>query len=115
MLFGLLTIRAGGDGLFGDGTAPASARAHVPFVLWFNFLAGFAYVVAGGGLWARRRWAALLAFVVAAASLLAFAAFGWHLAAGGAYESRTVAAMTLRCLVWLAIAWVAHRWIWRRR
>lgn len=115
ILFGLLTIRAGGTVLFGGEAARAAAGAYVPFIVWFNFLAGFAYVVAGGGLWARRRWAALLAFLIAAATLLAFAVFGMHLATGGAYESRTVAAMTLRCLVWLAISWTAYRWIWRRR
>lgn len=115
ILFGLVTIRAGGSVLFGGEAARAAAGAYVPFIVWFNFLAGFAYVAAGAGLWMRHRWAALLAFLIAAATLLAFAAFAIHLAAGGAYESRTVAAMTLRCLVWLAISWIAHRWIWRKR
>ena len=73
-------------------------------MLWFNFLAGFAYVAAGVGLWLERRWAAWLALVVAAATALVFAAFGVHVLAGGAYELRTVVAMSLRTLVWAAIA-----------
>lgn len=113
VLFGLLTIRSGGAVLFGDEAARRSAGAYVGFVLWFNFLAGFAYVVAGSGLWARRRWAAGLAFLIAAATLLTFAAFGVHVASGAAYESRTVAAMSLRSLTWLAISWAGYRWIWR--
>ncbi len=105
--FGLLTIRAGGTVLVGSAAARSAAGHYVPFVLWFNFLAGFAYVVAGVGLWLERRWAAWLAVVVAAATALVFAAFGVHVLAGGAYELRTVVAMSLRTLVWTAIAVVA--------
>lgn len=105
--FGLLTIRAGGTVLFGSAAARLAAGHYVPFVLWFNFLAGFAYVIAGVGLWLERRWAAWLAVVVAAATALVFAAFGVHVLAGGAYELRTVVAMSLRTLVWTAIAVVA--------
>ena len=46
IIFGLLTIVSGGGALFGK----ADMGAVVPFVLWFNFFAGFAYVVAGFGL-----------------------------------------------------------------
>ena len=55
--FGLLTLQEGGAVLFVDGAARQAAGHYVPFVLWFNFLAGFAYIVAGVGLWMRRRWA----------------------------------------------------------
>lgn len=107
--FGLLTIWAGGTTLFGGAAARQSAGAYVPFVLWFNFLAGFAYVAAAAGLWGRRRWAVALALAIAASTLVVFAAFGVHVLRGGAFEARTVAAMTLRSTVWLAIAWVAAR------
>ena len=60
-VFGLMTIREGGAVLFVDGAARVAAGDYVPFVLWFNFLAGFAYVVAGVGLWFRRPWAARVA------------------------------------------------------
>jgi hypothetical protein len=42
-----------------------------------------------------------------------FAAFGAHVLSGGAYELRTVIAMTLRTLVWVAIAWAAYRGVLR--
>lgn len=109
VLFGLLTIFSGGRALFGGAEARAAAGAYVPFVLWFNFLAGFAYVAAGAGLWWGRRWAAPLALAIAGATLLVFAAFGIHIWRGGAYEARTVGAMTLRSLVWIAIAVLAAR------
>ena len=108
--FGLLTIKEGGAILFGGEAAQASAGNFVPFVLWFNFLAGFAYIVAGVGLWMRRRWAAWLAIVITVATALVFLAFGVHVALGGAWERRTVVAMTLRTLVWAGIAAIA----WRR-
>lgn len=57
VVFGLLTIASGGRTLFGGEAARQAAGVYVSFVSWFNFVAGFAYVMAGGGLWARRRWA----------------------------------------------------------
>ncbi|ODU01479.1 hypothetical protein [uncultured Thiobacillus sp.] len=107
--FGLLTIREGGTILFGDAAARAAAGAYVPFVLWFNFAAGFAYVAAGAGLWLQQRWAVRLAAAIALATAITFAAFGAHVASGGAYELRTVIAMSVRTLVWAAIAAIAWR------
>lgn len=107
--FGLLTIREGGAVLFFDGPARVAAGNYVPFVLWFNFLAGFAYTIAGVGLWMRRRWAAWLAIAIAAATALMFSVFGVHVYFGGAWEQRTLIAMSLRTLVWAGIAMVAWR------
>jgi len=45
MAFGALTVFSGGRALFGDAQARAAVGNAVPFVLWFNFLAGFAYVL----------------------------------------------------------------------
>lgn len=112
--FGLLTLKEGGAVLFGDGEARAAAGDYVPFVLWFNFLAGFAYVVAGAGLWLRQRWAARLAIALVAATGIVFAAFGLHILSGGAFEARTVVAMTLRTLIWAAIAVVGWLALLRR-
>lgn len=110
-LFGLLTIREGGAVLFFDGPARVAAGDYVPFVLWFNFLAGFAYVVAGFGLWFRDRWAARAALGIAVATLSVFALFAWHIMSGGAYEFRTVIAMTLRSTIWLVVATVAWHYL----
>jgi hypothetical protein len=112
--FGLLTIKEGGTILFGDEAARRAAGNYVPFVLWFNFMAGFAYVAAGIGLWLRQSWAVGLAVAIALATAFTFAAFGVHVYAGGAYEPRTVAAMSLRTLVWVTIAAVAWRRLVRR-
>lgn len=113
--FGLLTIKEGGTILFGEEAARATAGNYVPFVLWFNFVAGFAYVVAGIGLWLQQRWAVWLAASLAAATALTFAAFGIHVLLDGLYEKRTVIAMSMRTLVWSTIAALAWRQlVWRR-
>lgn len=111
--FGALTIKAGGEVVFGVADARLAAGDFVPFVVWFNFLAGFVYVAAGVGLWVQRRWAVVLAAALAAGTALTFAAFGTHIANGGAYEMRTVWALTLRLAVWSAIALFAWRALWR--
>lgn len=108
--FGLLTLREGGAVLLVDGAARQAAGHSVPFVLWFNFLAGFAYIAAGVGLWMCRRWAAWLAIAITVATALVFLTFGVHAVLGGAWERRTVAAMALRTLLWGGIAAIA----WRR-
>ncbi|HUX90877.1 MAG TPA: hypothetical protein VMV48_09335 [Gallionellaceae bacterium] len=112
--FGLLTIKEGGAVLFGDDAARAAAGNYVPFVLWSNFVAGFAYVVAGVGLWLQQRWALWLAAAIAAATALTFAAFGLHINSGAAYEQRTVIAMSLRTVVWTAITGAAAFTLQRR-
>lgn len=106
VLFGVATVVSGADVLFGAGAA--AAGDYVPFVVWFNFLAGFLYVAAGVGLWRGRRWAAQLSLLLALATAGVFAALGVHIATGGAFEARTVAAMALRTLVWTAIAVLAR-------
>lgn len=107
--FGLLTIKEGGMVVFGNDAARAAAGNYVPFVVWFNFVAGFAYVTAGVGLWLQQRWALWLAATIAVATALTFAALGLHIYSGEAYEQRTVFAMSLRTVVWVVIASVALR------
>lgn len=108
--FGLLTVASGGATLLGGLEMGAVVR----FVLWFNTLAGLVYVVAGFGLWQGRRWAYPLSLAIFAATLLVFAAFGLHVAQGGAFEMRTVLAMAFRSSVWGGITLVARQVFCRR-
>lgn len=109
LIFGLVTIVSGGRALFGSPEARAAVGQAVPYVLWFNFLAGFVYVVAGAGLLGRRTWAAHVSLFLAVSTLLVFGAFAGHALGGGAFESRTVGAMILRLSFWIAVALVARR------
>lgn len=109
LVFGALTILSGGRALFGGEEARTAVGKAVPFVLWFNFTAGFAYVIAGIGLALRHRWALWLSLAILISTVLVFAAFGVHVLGGGAHETRTVGAMVLRTGVWAAISVVAMR------
>lgn len=106
IVFGLLTIKSGGMVLFTSGEAHQAAGNYVPFVLWFNFIAGFVYIAAGVGLWKQRRCAWKLATAIAAATAFVFLAFGVYIFNNGAYEIRTVVAMTIRSSLWFTIALV---------
>lgn len=108
ILFGLLTIISGGSVLF-NAQARQAAGNIVGFVLWFNFLAGFGYLLAGLGLWRRQRWSVWLSILIAGATLIVLAAFGAYIWSGGTYELRTAAALGLRSTVWLIISAVAYR------
>lgn len=109
VLFGLLTVLSGGRALFGEPEARAAVGDAVPFVLWFNFLAGYAYVAAGIGLILRTTWAARLSVAILVATVLVMIAFGVHVLLGGAYEMRTVWAMSLRTVVWGVVVGLAIR------
>jgi hypothetical protein len=107
--FGIVTIIVGGKTLFGGEAERISAGNIVPFVLWFNFIAGFAYIIAGCGVFLWKRWAAQLSAAIAIATVAVFIALGIHIVFGGAFEARTVGAMTVRGLVWIVIAVAACR------
>ena len=109
VVFGVLTILSGGLVLFGGEAAEAAAGNAVSFVVWFNFLSGFVYVLAGVGIAILRRWAVWVAILLTVAIAVVFAFFVLHILRGGAFEMRTVGAMTLRLIVWAAIAIVAGR------
>ena len=112
LVFGLATLASGATALFGGPEARTAVGDAVPFVLWFNFLAGFAYVAGAAGLYLWRPWAEAVAWAIALATLAVYAAFGLAVAAGAAFEMRTVFAMILRAGFWLAIAYALRR---RRR
>lgn len=111
VVFGLLTIKEGGAVVSGSEAARTAAGQYIPFVVWFNFLAGFAYVAAGIGLFMQQRWAMWLAVAIAVSTALASAALGVSIFSGTPFEQRTVFAMGLRTLVWATIASIA----WRRQ
>ncbi len=102
-LFGALTLFKGGSVIFGPDSARDAVGNFVPFVVWFNFLAGFAYLVGAYAIWSGQSWARPLAFAIALATLAVGAAFAIHAMAGGAFSMQTVGALPLRVGFWLFI------------
>ncbi|MFK5913122.1 MAG: hypothetical protein QM484_02010 [Woeseiaceae bacterium] len=107
IIFGVMTIKSGSAVLFTDGPARLAAGNYVAFVLWFNFIAGFFYVIAGIGLWLKQPWAAKLSILIAVMTVVVFTAFGVHIAMDGSFEMRTVIAMVLRSVIWVTISILA--------
>jgi len=107
--FGVVTVLTGGRALFGSLETRADFGKAVPFVLWFNFLVGFVYIVAGVGLLLCRHWAVYTSLFVAVSTILVFVAFGVHVIGGGAFERRTIFALTIRSLFWMAVTIVSIR------
>lgn len=103
--FGVATIASGAGTLFGPTEVKAAGGAIVYFVLWFNFLAGFAYLVGAYALYRGRPWAPGAAVAIAAATALVALAFVVYTTAGGAFSWRTPGALLLRVGFWAAIAW----------
>jgi len=115
VVFGLLTLKSGGTVLFVEGVGREAAGNYVPFVLWFNFLMGFIYIVAGIGLWLQKHWAVWLSLFIAVATLAVFAIFGIYIFMNGAFEQRTVGAMVLRSSVWSIISFLSYGMILKKR
>ena len=109
VVFGVLTVFSGGRALFGNVEARAELGDVVPFVLWFNFMAGFVYVLAGVAFLRAKSWAATAALFLAVTTVLVFLAFVAHVIAGGAFEARTVGALSIRSLFWIVVALVGLR------
>ncbi len=107
-LFGIATIKEGGSVLFIGGEAREAAGNYIPFILWFNFFAGFFYVVTGIGILRTRSWARWMASAIAGATLIFFALLVVHIAAERPYEMRTVLAMAVRSGVWFGIAFLLN-------
>lgn len=106
LIFGGMTVFSGGSVLFGPDQARELAGAYVPFVVWFNFLAGFAYIATAILILRRHRLAKTMATLIAAATALVAAIFTITALQGGAFEMRTVGALVLRFGIWAVIAFM---------
>ena len=107
LLFGVVTLISSGRVLFGDSPLRQMASQDVLSIVWFNFYAGFAYIIAAIGLFKRARWAAWLASTIVGATLIAAATYTVNKLSGGSSELLTAWALGLRAGVWLIIAMAA--------
>lgn len=108
LVFGIATIRSGGSVLFSEEAARAAGNS-VYFVVWFNFLAGFVYLIAGAGFFFMQRWSFYISGLIALTTLAVFSAFVAYILTGEAYEIRTVGAMVLRSVLWVMLTVASFR------
>lgn len=109
LLFGVITLFKSGGVLFGPQSARDAVGDYIPFVVTFNFVAGFFYILAAIGIWAGRSWGNTVAVLIAVGTLLVTIAFAIHVLMGGSYEMQTVGALGIRAGFWVIIALVLRR------
>lgn len=107
VVFGLVTIAAGGRVLFGADPGYVVFRP----LLMFNTAMGVAYVAAGLAIWHGRRWRASAAGAIVVLNLIALGAILLVYSRGGAVAVDSLRAMTFRTVVWLALF---TGLVWRR-
>lgn len=100
IIFGVMTLIEGGSVAFDIGKARINAGNYVPFVLWFNFLSGFVYIINGIGLLLEKKWASKSSFFLLISILTVYFLLFIHILLGGLYETKTVIAMGLRSSIW---------------
>ncbi|WP_296597940.1 hypothetical protein [Roseibium sp.] len=108
-VFGVMTVVSGGTVLFGGDQLSRLAGNVVSFVLWFNFLAGFAYVMTGIGLWFARGWARWMAIAILIGTAVVLCAFLVYVSQGGPHETRTLVALIIRTGFWAIVTSTALR------
>lgn len=99
IVFGMITIKAGGSVLFSEAARDQAGNI-IPFILWFNFIAGFFYILTGAGVMFYRRIAIYLAIAITVSSALFFIGLLITIQFGQPYEIRTVYAMLFRLSLW---------------
>ena len=108
-VFGVMTVVSGGTVLFGGDQLSRLAGNVVSFVLWFNFLAGFAYVMTGIGLWFARGWARWMAIAILIGTAVVLCAFLVYVSQGGPHETRPLVALIFRTGFWAIVTSTALR------
>ncbi|WP_286192530.1 hypothetical protein [Stappia sp. BW2] len=114
VVFGLMTVLSGGTVLFGGDQLSSLAGNVVSFVVWINFLAGFAYVMTGIGLWFARGWARWMAIAILTGTAIVLCAFLVYVSQGGPHETRTLVALIFRTGFWAIVASTALRAVNRK-
>lgn len=99
ILFGVLTIFSGGQNLFNADVIKAQGKI-VPAVLWFNFLAGLLYVIIAVGVLKRKRIALRLTAFLSALNMVVLLYLLNHSYDSGAYQMKTLVAMSFRTFFW---------------
>ncbi len=108
LVFGVMTIMSGGRALFTE--VGVSTRGNiVPLVLWFNFIAGFFYIIAGISTFKLKACVKKLSVLLAILNILVWLYLVNHIYQGGLYENKTLVAMTFRTVFWISFAIYFHK------
>ena len=109
LVFGFLTIFAGGSVILDLFGMREKEGNFVSFVLWANFICGFLYLAASYGFFTRKVWTS---FILSAATWVLIAAFAGlliHIQSGGIYENKTIVAMIFRTTLTIVLLAIARK------
>jgi hypothetical protein len=108
LIFGTLTIFSGGRALFSE--IGINTRGNiVPVVLWFNFIAGFFYLISSFLIFKLIPLVKQLSITIAILNVIIFSYLIYHIFDGGLFENKTVFAMGFRTVFWLIFAIYFHK------
>lgn len=103
IIFGALTVTSGGKSLFIESGIESRGNV-VPLVLWFNFIAGFFYLIVGISIIKLKPSVKKLSIVLAILNVFVFLYLVKHIIQGGLYENKTLVAMSFRTAFWVFFA-----------
>lgn len=109
ILFGILTVFSGGKHLLLWNELQSEGKNFHLWILTFNFIAGFFYILVGIGLLREKHWSRILVYGIASATAVFYAVFIILVLNGSPYEKQTLYAMGFRTIFWIGAA-VMVRW-----
>ena len=108
-IFGIMTVISGSVVIFSNKVIQKFAGDYVEFVVWFNLLSGFVYILTGLGLWKGKKWSIPVSVLLTLSITIILIIFSFYVGQGGAYEVRTFYALTFRMVLWLAVSIISYK------
>lgn len=108
LLFGLVTIVAGGSVILDLFGMREKEGNYVFLVVWANFICGFLYVIAAWGFFQKKSWTRNIMSIAVWILIVAIGAMLIRVWNNGVYETKTVYALAFRSIVTLVLLWIAR-------
>ncbi len=99
IVFGAMTVFSGAQNLFNEEVIRTQGNI-IPVVLWFNFLAGFLYILIAALILKTKRIALRLTAFLSSMNIVVLLYLLNHIYSNGAFEMRTLIAMSFRTAFW---------------
>lgn len=109
LLFGLITIFAGGSVIFDFFGMRAKEGNYILFVVWANFICGFLYLFASYGFFKKKDWTKDILGIAIYILIAAFVVLIIWIINNKPFETKTIFALSFRILVTFAFYWMARR------
>jgi hypothetical protein len=109
LIFGFLSVFAGGSVILDLFGMRAKEGNYVLFVVWANFISGFLYLVASFGFFKGKDWTSAVLSTATWILIAAFAGLLIHIQTGGLFENKTIGVMIFRIAITIGLLAVARK------